>query len=152
MMPEDELKERQLALGRSCVQALAQMQDAGMMDWLSAVHRLSEMGHEADKLLADYYDAMTPEELEADFGDGEEVAAKVSPDLCVSFACRFTRPELAEVRKWDNSRYTGDVVRDAALAHIREAEGVRVVLTKLKGTAPTRAEILSGLTLRAADE
>jgi hypothetical protein len=152
MMPEDELKERQLALGRSCVQALAQMQADGMADWLGAVHRLSELGQEADRLLADFYDAMTPEELEADFGNGEEVAVGVSPDLRVSFACRFTRPELAEVRRWDGEHYPGDVAHDAALSYIREADGVRIALAKLKGSEPTRAEILSGLTLRAADD
>lgn len=37
-----------------------------------------------------------------------------------------------------------DAVSEAALAYIRELEGVKLVLTRLKGSPPTRAEILAG--------
>lgn len=145
MMPEDELNRRLLELGTAAMQAVVDIQSAGP-DWHVAVQRLSALGHRADVLLAEWYDAMTTEEIDAEFSEGEPVSVETPPEgVRVSYYCSFTRPELAAVKRWDDERYTGDVVHDAALAYIHEAEGVRIALAKLKGSEPTRAEILSGL-------
>lgn len=151
MMPEDELNRRLLELGGTAMQAVVDIQGAGP-DWHVAVHRLSELGHDADRLLADWYDAMTPKELDIEFSEGEPVSIETPAEgVRIGFYSSFTRDELAQIKQWDCERYTGDVVHDAALAFVHEAEGVRIALAKLKGSEPTRAEILTGLTLRESE-
>lgn len=145
MMPEDELNRRLLELGGAAMQAVVDIQGAGP-DWHVAVQRLSELGHNADRLLADWYDKLTPKEIDIEFGEGEQVSIETPAEgVRIGFYCSFTRPELAAIKRWDSEHYTGDVVHDAALAYIHEAEGVRLTLAKLKGSEPTRAEVLSGL-------
>lgn len=148
MMPEEELSRRLLELAKAGMCAVIDIQAAGP-DWHAVVHRLSILGHSADALLADYYDAMTPQEIEAEFDTGEQVPVEATAEgIRIGFYSSFSRSELAELRKWESDRPMGDVVHDAALSFVREHEGVRVALARLKGSEPTRAEILTGLTLR----
>jgi len=150
MMPQDEQERRKLELGNAALQALAALQPVrdGSAHWLVAVRCLSELGDAAARFMADYYDAMTAEEMDVELTESGSVqieAPRGEPKI--GFWCGFTRAEMREIKEWDNKAYTGDVVHDAALRWIREAEGMRIALAKLKGSAPTRAEILTGLML-----
>src|SRR5512142_1165155 len=110
MMPESELNGRLLELGNAAMTALADIQRQGP-DWHVAVQCLSQLGHNADRLLADWYDAMTAEEIDAEFSEGGSVSVENSAEeMRISFYTSFTRLELAAIKRWDGERYTGDVV------------------------------------------
>lgn len=152
MMPLDEQERRRTQLGAAALQALGTLQSVrdGGSHWMIAVRCLSELGAAADELIADYYDALTAEELlEGTTQEIEMVEVPGGPKIAYQVA--FTGTELAELRMWEEDRYMGDVVHDAALRWAREADGMRIALAKVKGSEPTRAEILTGLTLKEKD-
>ncbi len=70
------------------------------LDW-DALHAAVEAGYAANAAMADFYDSLTPDEVDQVFDDGVEVQVRSVPrkDQRVTYGLSFSRDEMLALRK-----------------------------------------------------
>lgn len=95
---------------------LAEMEQDGATLDHAVLNELAGMGHRADGLIADYYDNLTLEEIEAEFSGSEPVKVHTPPDgIRSSFSVTFRSHELAELLRRVGNERVSVYLRKAAL-------------------------------------
>lgn len=100
-----------------------------------ALHKAIEDGRKAQQALADYYDNLTPEELEEEFEDGDPVKVTTPREgIAVSWQVRFEPSEVDDVCRAAKAL---DLSVSAYLRHLAllDARGHALTAADVPGTA-----------------
>lgn len=122
MMPMERVEDRASTLADAVHEVWADLTDRPEAEFPHAqLSDLESLGNDAGRLVADWYDAMTEEELEEEFDT--EVEMVHAKNVRISYEISFSRAELARIRRVaGKGPHLHSVIHTAAMAYIDQCD------------------------------